>query len=172
MWAYNKGMDSVRRSACSDAFLPERAFGYRVSMLRHVWTRRADAALAPTGLTHMQFFLLRTIEHVVALGRVPSQTDLADYLHVDRMTVGNVVRTLEAKGILTRGVHPQDPRANSVQVTDLGARLRARATELVMSEQDRFFGRLGHDGKAQFGAMLDRLLAADGSRPDTLSELS
>lgn len=162
-------MEDVRCLSQSDSYLPERAFGYRVAMLRHAWTRRADAALAPTGLTHMQFFLLRAIEHVVSLDRVPSQTQLADYLHVDRMTVSNVVRTLEARGIVVRGVHPEDPRANSVGVTPEGGRLRAQATRLVMAEQDRFFGRLGEDGKARFGIMLDKLLAtalAEASGPD------
>lgn len=151
------------------AYLPERAFGYRVAMLRHAWTRRADAALAPTGLTHMQFFLLRAIEHVVSLDRVPSQTHLAECLYVDRMTVSNVVRTLEAKGVVVRGVHPEDPRANSVDVTPEGARLRAQATRLVMAEQDRFFGRLGDENKARFGIMLDTLLEhafAETSGPD------
>ena len=146
----------------SSSLLPQTSFGYRIWMLRHVWTRRADAALGPTGLTHMQYFMLRMIEHVSGLGRTPSQTHLADALHVDRMTVSNVVRTLEAKQAVTRGVHPDDPRANSVELTSKGRQVLSQATLLVYAEQDRFFGRLGPEAKAQFSATLDKLLENTG----------
>ncbi len=68
-------------------------------MLRHAWTRRLEAALNGTELTHMQFFLMRATEHVLSLGETPSQTRLADQLHIDRMTASKVLRTLEAKGL-------------------------------------------------------------------------
>ena len=139
--------------------LPHRSFGYRLWMLRHAWTRRLEAALDATELTHMQFFLMRSTEHVARLGETPSQARLADQLHIDRMTVSKVLRTLEAKGLVVRAVHPDDPRANSVALTAAGAALLRRATSLVITEQDRFFGRLGPARKAQFSAMLDDLLS-------------
>jgi DNA-binding MarR family transcriptional regulator len=148
---------------------PFTSLGYRLSLVRHLWARRADAALDPTGLTHMQFFMMRMIEQVSGLGRVPSQTHLAGALHTDRMTVSKVVRTLEAKGIVERAVHPDDPRANSVALTSRGRSILADATRLVTAEQDRFFGQLGPD-RAKFGTMLDRLLAGEAPcAPSTLA---
>jgi len=144
--------------------LPQRSFGYRLWMLRHAWTRRLEAVLNETELTHMQFFVLRMIEHVSSLGAVPSQTRLADQLHIDRMTVSKVLRTLEAKQLVVRAVHPDDPRANSVALTADGAAVLRRATVLVVTEQNRFFGRLGPERKAEFSAMLDELLDIDGCR--------
>lgn len=133
-------------------------------MLRHAWTRRIEDVLGETELTHMQFFLLRVIEQVSSLGEVPSQARLADRLHIDRMTVSNVLRTLEAKRLVVRAVHPDDPRANSVALTAEGSALLRQATVLVVTEQNRFFGRLGPARKAAFSDMLDELLDADGCR--------
>ena len=147
-----------------DRSVPERSLGYRLWMLRHAWTRRVEMVLGPTGLTHMQFFILRAIEHVTLHGRTPSQTRIADFLTVDRMTVSKIVRTLEARGAVVRGVHPDDPRANSVELTQDGSRLLEQATDLVLTEQDRFFGRIGPDMKALFETLVDRLL--DPAMPD------
>ncbi len=141
-----------------DRSAPERSLGYRLWMLRHAWTRRVEAVLGPTGLTHMQFFILRAIEHVTLQGRTPSQTRIANFLTVDCMTVSKIVRTLEARGAVIRGVHPDDPRANSVELTTDGRRLLGQATDLVLTEQDRFFGRIGPDMKALFETLVDRLL--------------
>lgn len=157
-------MDSARPTPTPDPadLLPIRSFGYRLWMLRHAWTRRMEAAVAQTGLTHMQFFLLRATEHLTSLGAIPSQTRIADGLQIDRMTVSKVVRTLEAKGLLTRAVHPDDPRAKGVALTAEGQRTAQCATHLVHAEQERFFGRLGADGKAAFSDMLDTLLRFEG----------
>ena len=142
--------------------LPIRSFGYRLWMLRHAWTRRMEAAVAPTSLTHMQFFLLRAVDHATAFGDTPSQTRIADGLQIDRMTVSKVVRTLEAKGLLDRAVHPDDARAKGLALTPEGRALIRRATNLVHAEQERFFNRLGPAGKAAFSQSLDTLLELEG----------
>lgn len=155
-------MDNVGSRLDEAELLPHRSFGYRIWMLRHAWTRRLEAVLQETELTHMQFFLLRATEHVVNRGEVPSQTRLSGRLRIDRMTASKVLRTLEAKGLVARAVHPDDPRANSVALTEAGTVLLRQATRLAVTEQDRFFGRLGAERKAEFSAMLDELLANDG----------
>ena len=157
-------MDDAPIPADPADLLPTRSFGYRLWMLRHAWTRRAEAAMAPTGLTHMQFFVLRALEHASATGMMRSQTQLAGDLHIDRMTVSKVVRTIESKGLAVRGVHPADPRANSVALTPAGLELVRHATALVFEEQEAFFGHLGQDGKAAFGTMLDQLLGHEARR--------
>ncbi len=157
-------MDDVHSQLADAELQPHRSFGYRLWMLRHAWTRRLEAALQGTELTHMQFFLLRATVHVASLGEVPSQTHLADWLRIDRMTASKVLRNLEAKGLIARAVHPNDPRANSVVLTTDGAALLQKATLLAATEQERFFGRLGAARKAEFSEMLDELLTNDGCR--------
>ena len=62
------------------------------------------------------------------------------------MTVSKVVRTLESEELVVRGVHPADPRANSVTWTPAGMQLVRHATRLVFTEQEAFFSQLGQDG--------------------------
>lgn len=153
-------MDSVVTFVDQGEINPTRSFGYRLWMLRQAWTRQVEAVLAPTGLTHMQFILMRGIEHCAATR--PSQTALADAMGLDRMTISKVVRTLEAKGLLSRDPHPDDPRANILALTEPGRTLLQRATVLAITEQEQFFGRLGSARKAELSAMLDELLAQAG----------
>ena len=131
-------------------------------MLRHAWIRRLETAIDGTGLTHMQFFAMRVVQHVAALGEVPSQTHIADLLHIDRMTISKVLRTLEGRGMIARAVHPADPRANSVAITAAGHALLREASDLANAAADRFFDRLGPERKQAFSAMLDDLLSQDG----------
>ena len=109
--------------------------------------------MAPTGLTHMQFFLLRALEHESMTGLLRSQSQLADDL-----------RTLESKDLIVRGVHPDDPRANSVALTPAGLELVRHASTLVFTEQEAFFADLGDEGKAAFSTMLDQLLRHEARR--------
>jgi DNA-binding MarR family transcriptional regulator len=88
---------------------PQRTFGFRLWAVKHAWTRRLEAVLEPTGLTHMQYIIMRCIGHVAAEGALPSQVRIAETMGIDRMTVSKVVRTLEAKGLLARRPHPDDP---------------------------------------------------------------
>ena len=149
---------------------PQKSFGYRLWMLRHAWTRRVEAVLQPTGLTHMQFFMLRMLSVAAETGETPSQVRLADALMVDRMTVSTVLRTLEAKGLIRRGVHPQDPRANLVELTPAGAALNHDGAVLVTVEQERFFGRLGPARQEAFSTMLDDLLDQEQMRMSHVRE--
>lgn len=112
----------------------------------------------------MQFFMMRVVSVASDLGEAPSQARLAEALMVDRMTVSTVVRTLEAKGLIRREVHPQDPRANLITLTPEGSALDHEAAVLVSVEQERFFGRLGYERQAAFSAMLDDLLDHEGVR--------
>ena len=141
---------------------PVRSFGFRLWHLRHAWTRRLEAALAPLGLTHMQYMLLRGADYLARQGERPAQAHLAEGLAMDRMTVSKVLRLLDAKGLVVRAAHPDDPRANHVVLTEAGRRTLVRAVGLAEAEQARFFGALGTERQAQFSAMLDDLLAVAG----------
>ncbi len=141
---------------------PLRSFGFRLWHVQHAWTRRLEAALAPVGLTHMQYVMLRAADFLARQGERPAQRCLADVLATDRMMVSKVVRLLESKGLVVRCVHPDDQRANHVALTDAGRRSLAGAIEAAQAEQARFFGRLGPARQAEFGALLDQLLELEG----------
>ena len=66
------------------------------------WQREVAAALAPTGLTHVQFVLLSCAWWLNGHGAVPNQLQLARQAGTDVKMTSQVVRKLEAKSTRTR----------------------------------------------------------------------
>lgn len=115
------------------------------------WQAAIRAALGPFELTHVQFVLLASLTWRQASGPV-TQRELADSAATDRMMTSQVLRALEARGLVTRSGHPDDRRAILVSVTQAGVALTNRAIGAVETVDADFFGRLGtaaaafHDG--------------------------
>jgi DNA-binding MarR family transcriptional regulator len=141
---------------------PASTFGYRLWHVHHAWQRRLEAALGKVDLTHMQFVVLAWTMRLITAGSVPSQTGIADAAGVDRMMVSKILRLLEGKGYVQRCCHPDDPRANRVDLTRSGHAALARALPILRATQEEFFGRLGAAGKKDLSVQLDRLLAFEG----------
>jgi DNA-binding MarR family transcriptional regulator len=111
-------------------------------LLWHVtlrWQRDMAAALAPLRLTHVQFVLLANTWWLNTHGEWPNQLTVAQRAGTDVKMTSQVLRTLEAKGLLTRDVDPADTRARRLRVTDAGADLAARAIDAVEAADAAFF---------------------------------
>ncbi len=111
-------------------------------LLWHVtlrWQRDIAAALAPAGLTHVQFVLLATCWWLNSRGEDPNQLALARQAGTDVKMTSQVLRKLEAKGLIRRDVDTADTRAKRLHVTDRGAELAAQAVAAVESADARFF---------------------------------
>ncbi len=118
---------------------PEYSVGYLLWQVLHMWQRRASEGLAEIGLTHMQFTLLAGLGWLGRHGDAPTQAALAAHCQIDAMTVSQVVRKLEAKGMVTRTDHPDDTRAKALALTDAGmAALKAALPEIERMD-DAFF---------------------------------
>ena len=142
---------------------PARSFGFRLWHVHHAFARRVEAALAPLGLTHMQYVMLRAADHLAQAGEQPTQARLAEVIAADRMMVSKVLRLLEGKGLVVRPAHPDDARAHHVVLTAAGLRLVGQAVPAALRAQDAFFGRLGGERAEQLGATLDELLLLEGN---------
>ena len=111
-------------------------------LLWHVtlrWQRDIAATLAPLDLTHVQFVLLATTWWLNAHGQDPNQLSLARHAGTDVKMTSQVVRKLEAKGLLGREVDPADTRAKKLRVTARGGRLAQRAIAAVERADAAFF---------------------------------
>jgi DNA-binding MarR family transcriptional regulator len=97
------------------------------------------SALAPLGLTHVQFVLLACSWWLGRAGTPPNQAQVAAQAGSDVKTASDVFARLEAKGLLTRSVDPNDSRAKAIQVTAAGRRLAERAVTIVEEADARFF---------------------------------
>ena len=103
----------------------------------NAWQRRQRIALQRFGLTHSQFVVLATVTWFGDKEAL-TQARLAELSGVDPMTTSQIVRTLEAAGLLTRVEHPADPRAKVVSVTVAG-RAKARQAVVAVERADAEF---------------------------------
>lgn len=124
----------------------------------NAWQAAQRAALRPHGLTHVQFVILASLTWL-DLDAPVTQNDLATHAGADPMMTSQVLRSLEAKDLVSRRPHPTDARARAVAVTDVGAALANRAVVSVEAVDDDFFAPLGRQ-RAQFTAALASLVGA------------
>ncbi|MFJ9829254.1 MarR family winged helix-turn-helix transcriptional regulator [Streptomyces sp. NPDC101160] len=103
------------------------------------WQRDIGAALAPLGLTHVQFVLLACAWWLNERGERPQQQALARQAGTDVKMTSQVLKALEAKGLVEREVDPADTRAKRLRVTAAGAELAPRAIAVVEEVDARFF---------------------------------
>jgi len=117
--------------------------------------------LAPHELTHVQFVLLASLwrleEHD---GQPPTQVRLAAQAGTDPMMTSQVIRKLEARGLLERAVDPLDARTRRLQMTARARAVVASALADVEAADDDYFAAIG-DGRDAFLDALCRLDAAD-----------
>jgi len=121
------------------ALTPDESPGFLLWHVTLRWQRDMAAALAPLDLTHVQFVLLASTWWLNQQGDRPNQLTLAHWAGTDVKMTSQVLRALEAKGLLTRAVDPDDTRARRLQVTEPGAKLAAQAIEVVEAADRSFF---------------------------------
>ena len=137
---------------------PQASTGLMLWRVTNSWQREIRAALAPFGLTHVQFVLLAVL---TAMDRETpvTQRDLAEQAVTDPMMTSQVLRTLEEKGFVERHPHPTDGRARTLKVTSAGAALANRANAAVEQADRAYFLVLGGKGR-EFTECLATLSAA------------
>ncbi len=133
---------------------PAASPGFLLWHLTLAWQRAVAAALEPLDLTHVQFVLLASAWWLGTQGQVPNQLQLARQAGTDVKMTSEVVRRLEAKGLLQRQVDPGDSRARRLRLTAEGERLARRAIAAVEEADARFFG----TEAAEITSLVQRLL--------------
>jgi DNA-binding MarR family transcriptional regulator len=123
------------------------------------WQREVAAALGPFGLTHVQFVLLSCAWWLNDHGVVPNQLQLARQAGTDVKMTSQVIRKLEAKGLIERETDVGDTRAKRLRVTEAGTTLALRAIKAVEDADAAFFRPLTSAGTpaADITALLRRL---------------
>jgi len=129
--------------------------GLMIWRVTNAWQAAQRAALAPFGLTHVQFVLLASLTWLTTECPV-TQRALADHAHTDPMMTSQVLRALEAKGLIRRAPHPADGRARALTVTSEGAAL-ANAANTAAEGVDRTFFRPLANERQHFTDLLQRL---------------
>jgi DNA-binding MarR family transcriptional regulator len=94
----------------------------------------------------------------------PTQARLAQQAGTDPMMSSQVIRKLEARGLLERSADPADSRARQLRLTAAGRALVTRALADVERADEDYFAALG-DRRAAFVVAL-RALGAAPVAPD------
>jgi len=118
---------------------PASSPGFLLWRLTLAWQRAVTTALAPLGLTHVQFVLLASAWWLAEQGTVPHQQDLATHAGTDARMTSEVVRKLADKGLLAREVDARDTRARQLRPTAAGVALAKRAIQAVEDVDAAFF---------------------------------
>ena len=106
---------------------------------RSRWQREIAAALTPLDLTHVQFVLLAATWWLNSRGEDPNQLTVARQAGTDVKMTSEVLRKLEAKGLIVRTVDAADTRARKIHVTERGGELAVRAVTAVEAVDASFF---------------------------------
>jgi cation diffusion facilitator CzcD-associated flavoprotein CzcO/DNA-binding MarR family transcriptional regulator len=104
------------------------------------WQRNINAALAPLGLTHVQFILLGCTWWLNQQGTVPNQLAVASFAGADPKMASEVLRKLESSGLVKRSPDGNDGRAKVLEVTGEGAELLSKAIPVVEKADASLFG--------------------------------
>jgi DNA-binding MarR family transcriptional regulator len=118
---------------------PEDSPGFLLWQVGSAWRRAIEQALAPLGLTHPQFVALACLGWLTRDGAPVVQATLGRQMRTDPNTVSQILRGLEARGLVTRE-RGTDDRTRRPQLTPEGARTVAEAVPLVEAVDAAFFG--------------------------------
>lgn len=112
--------------------------------------RRFDRVFAPLGITNGQYSMMVAMSGMGA----PRLGTLAEFLAMDQTTLTAAVKALEARGLVTRKIDPDDQRARRVELTPEGVAVVAQAVPLWRDEIAAIRTQMGAD---QAGALLSLL---------------
>jgi DNA-binding MarR family transcriptional regulator len=102
------------------------------------WRRAVEGELSEIGLTFTQWLVLEaTHELSEESGEAVNQSEVARRLELDRMTVSQVMRTLERQGLVDRGP-AMAPPALRIWATDAGRRAISKARARANSASSAF----------------------------------
>ncbi len=133
--------------------------GFLLWQLTNLWQQRIRSALAPLGITHVQFVLLVSVAWLESTEVVVSQATLSRHARTDIMMTSQVVRTLEEKGLVTRTFHPTDTRAKVVVLTAEGRKIAQQALSVIETVNEQFFEELGEQAST-FVRLMQLLIEA------------
>lgn len=132
---------------------PEAAVGFVLWRVVHRYQRSIDRALAPAGLTHLQFTTL-AMAAWLAREDAPTQAQIARAAEMHAMQVSLMLKALEAKRFIHRGPSARHAKAKEVEITAEGLAVLRTTLPLVIAVQRRMFGNEAGPGGELLAALL------------------
>lgn len=126
---------------------------YQVLRLHQLIAAHLDVALAPAGFTASQYTVLSLVRNH---GPV-SSADLARRLGISAQSVGETVKALEARLLVSRRTVPGNRRTHALTLTPQGKRALGRADGLVLAAENAFFSKVSTAERAALEDTIRRL---------------
>lgn len=127
--------------------------------------RRTQQVTVAIYLDRLSAFDVTPIQyvHLYIIAKMPGidQARVAGYAALDRSNVGDVLKRLEKRGLITRRVNSQDKRARRLFLSEAGHALFAQLEPLVLDVQDEVLAPLDPDERAHFLRMLLKVSRVD-----------
>jgi DNA-binding MarR family transcriptional regulator len=120
---------------------PEESPGFLLWRTSTLWRRSLEVALKPYDLTHPQFVVLATVGWLTKEGQKTSQIAVSRLSGLDPNTVSQILRGLQAKGILVRSA-PQGGKRKTPLLTPEGVDRLSHALPAVEQADAEFFSSL------------------------------
>jgi DNA-binding MarR family transcriptional regulator len=131
--------------------------GYLLHRAGFLVIRAVEQALEPLGLTGRTFFALTALRTLSPL----SQQELSQLFALDPATVVAMVDQFEATGLVERQRSTADRRRYDLVLTPAGAKLVAKATDIVTGVEERFLAPLAARQRATLHKTLMVILRDD-----------
>lgn len=120
---------------------PEDSPGFLLWQATITWQRKIKKALEIYDITHPQFVIMALLLWLEAHQYDTTQTLIASWSKLDKMTVSNSLKKLAVLGYVHRIEHGVDTRAKSVSLTSKGKDLVRRLIPIVEGIDTEFFAR-------------------------------
>jgi DNA-binding MarR family transcriptional regulator len=150
-------LKKTAKGGAAERLILERFLPYRLSILSNRVSRAIAARYARTfNLTIPEWRI------IAVLGRRPGLTakEVAEATEMDKVAVSRAVAKLAAARRVSADVHDEDGRAQSLTLTAQGEALHARIAPMALESEQRLLTALSAGERAQFDALIDRLLIA------------
>jgi DNA-binding MarR family transcriptional regulator len=132
-----------------------RAFFY-IQQVEQLVRRRIDECLQPEGVTAGQYMVLNLIVHHEPV----SSADLARRAGMTAQSMGEFIKTLEAKGLVARYSDPDNRRVIRITSTAAGHKALVRCEAKVDQAERDFFNCLSGEEIANLRFLLSRVRSA------------
>ncbi|MEV6832404.1 MarR family winged helix-turn-helix transcriptional regulator [Amycolatopsis sp. NPDC051102] len=120
---------------------------------------RSESVLAPLGIRPRHLIALTVLRD----RGESSQQDLAKILEMDGTNVVGLLNDLEAENLVERRRSTADRRRHVVELTDVGAKLLARAEFALAAVEDEVFSTLGDDQRETLYELLQQATRKTGT---------
>ena len=138
---------------------PPHRCGALVDHLARRLRLRSESVLTPLGLRPRHLIALTVLRDLGG----SSQQDLAKILEMDGTNVVGLLNDLETENLVERRRSPADRRRHVVELTDVGAKLLARAELALTAVEDEVLGALSAEQRETLYELLHQATNKTGT---------